>query len=194
MLGCCGYISINILFNYLLFQGFTSTNISAAEHFYSSQFVSAAAPDDPIKNIVDSALESLTTSCLLLASKSKKVEKYSVVAKNSSAEFVHLFQGNDNSWFIKCQSGICQHKCGKKRNLKSISKAEYLCCHMEMYRDSVEALLQKNSVVNTDVDDVPCDDDLPGRNNDDDDNDDDDNDGDCDNGDDNQNVQVSTVM
>ena len=61
------------------------------------------------------------------------VKKYNIVS-NDDVQFVHIFS-EQNSTYISCMSGVCQHGFGKKRKLESLREHQNLCIHLEVFRE-----------------------------------------------------------
>jgi len=84
---------------------------------------------------VKKGVESLSVPVLKLESKNDTILKYSVSVRKK-VEFVHLFTSDgQNTWYVSCQSGLCQHNFGKKRNALYLQTTENLCAHLEQYKE-----------------------------------------------------------
>lgn len=65
----------------------------------------------------------------------KNVLKYSVKTAHS-VEFVNIFRSDVNEKiYVCCQSGLCQQKFGKLRNLVNLKETTNSCDHMVAFKD-----------------------------------------------------------
>ena len=89
--------------------------------------------DCDAKGLLEKGLNSLNFPVIQLPSKSNDVKKYDIVS-NDDVQFVHVFS-EQNSTYISCMSGVCQHGFGKKRKLESLREHQNLCIHLEVFRE-----------------------------------------------------------
>ena len=89
--------------------------------------------DCDAKGLLEKGLNSLNFPVIQLPSKSNDVKKYNIVS-NDDVQFVHVFS-EQNSTYISCMSGVCQHGFGKKRKLESLREHQNLCIHLEVFRE-----------------------------------------------------------
>ena len=115
---------------------------SSSDHSY--MYVELLDAPEPIK----SALSFVSRPVLDIQSSKMEVQKYSVVV-NDDVEFIHIFCSNINDeWYISCQSGLCQHSFGKKRNMKRLDSMENICSHLEVFK---QAMQNKTVLINPDL-------------------------------------------
>ena len=64
----------------------------------------------------------------------KKLELHKFHVLSSQGQFVHVYKVS-RQWAVNCQSKLCQLK-NKVSSLMTISVAQILCPHLEVFRDS----------------------------------------------------------
>ena len=115
---------------------------------------------------VKEALKENGSPVVELDTQTKKVRKFSVLV-GTSTEFVHLYQTKASStWFVSCQSGLCDSRYRKKRKALNLYEEEEgnRCIHLNKFKDFYLTNLHQG-IVEANIDSVADanDDALPGE-------------------------------